>query len=70
MGDYRMKGDEHLIVSAIDMYESLNMATREAGGIGWTIAELNTMTVVELIASLAPNHVVFMYVGPNLKKED
>jgi hypothetical protein len=54
----------------LEMYESLNTALDKAGGGGYTIHDLDNMTVVGLIQRLATNNVRFIYTGPKKEEEE
>ena len=56
-----------VMTKAIEMYASLAIAVDEAGGVGFSIKELQEMTVMDLFNSLATNNVRFVYSGPNKK---
>jgi len=47
--------------SGMEMFISLNMADDEAGGCGFSLSQLDEMTVLDLFARLATNHVRFYY---------
>lgn len=47
----------------LDMLDSLNTATLNAGGIPFTHKKLKTMTAWDLITTLAPNNVRFNHIN-------
>lgn len=61
---------EMIIEKSIAMTKSLMIATDQAGGSGWSADELDKMTVLDLISTLAPNHVRFVYTGKNKPPKD
>jgi len=53
-----------IVTSAIDMVKSFDKAVDDAGGSGWQIEELLKMTFMDLLSSLATNHVRFVFERP------
>lgn len=54
-----------IIENSIEMMKSLMLAVDQAGGSGWPVKELCTMTLLGLISTLAPNKVRFIYTRNN-----
>lgn len=55
------KARKDLTINILEMHESLEKAVEEAGGCGWTVEELNEVTVIDLFSYLAINGVRFVY---------
>ena len=55
------KARKDLTINVLEMYESLETATHQAGGCGWSVEELRKMTVVDLFSCLAINGIRFVY---------
>ena len=50
------------------MCSSLQRATDEAGGAGWSLEALCDMSVIDLISTLGTNNVRFIYTKANIKE--
>lgn len=55
------KEREAVIISFLDIYDSLHVAMNAAGGTGFNVRQLKEMTALEMLGMLAGNGITFCH---------